>query len=800
MIGNFIRVALRNFYKRKFFFLINLLGISIGFASYIILYLFTATEEQHDQFHANKDLIYRVKASRYHKNVLSREMVDVNLAAGPDAWESFPEVDRYVQLVKVTSVVKYKDEWFKTEKSAYSSADFFKIFSFPLLQGNDSLVLSRPFTAAISQSFAKKIFKDEDPVGKTINYKGRFDYEITGVFADMPLNSHMDFDLLLSFESYKKIVRKSILNEPWRWDGFVTYLMVKAGANASDLEEKFPKLIEEKTGEWLRNTDQQLKLTLQPLTSIYLHSNFNGELKSNGDAKLVLYLRLIAGSILLLAWINYISLSTAKSLERAREVGVRKVLGSDQRQLMGQFLAESFLINILALLVSSVWIATAGQYWPAYGIRFDQFQLLSVPQWVWLIVVLFGGSLLSGLYPAVVLSGFNPAKVLKGTSTGTANGINVRRFLVSLQYVCSLVLVMWIYTAGKQIQHLRNQPLGFDSSSRLIIRDSEVYDSSYTRGVEKFKQEVVRLANVEGMTYIETLPGENIRVYANGVRRMKADTSDVNSFSYVRVDNHFADVLQLKVIAGKFFTETSRKQKEVVINQSAAKRLGFTNFEDAIQEEIYFRDDTVRIIGVLRDFYFHSPKSELKPLIFQYDPRQGNHYIVSVSNQNMKDVIAEAGKLFGKIFPGQPFHYQFLDQYFEQQYQADQNFEDALFFFSGLSIWITSLGLMGMAAYSTTIRRKEISIRKVLGSTSLQVLLLFWLDYFKMVLISAILAIPAAWYIADSWLMGFSLRIELSPWLFTAPILILIISTVLAVAVQTIKAAWANPVDGMRYE
>jgi len=800
MIRNFLLVALRNFLRKKFFYTINLLGISIGLSTFIILFFFTGKEEQYDKFHSNKDKIFRIKANRFHNDVLTREMVNVCFAAGPEMKENFPEVERYVQMMKTISIVRHKEDWHKTEKSCYASEDFFKIFSFQLLIGNDSLALNRPHTAVISQSFANKVFKDEDPIGKTINYRGRFFYEITGVFADMPANSHMDFELILSFESYKLIANKFVLEEPWRWDGFVTYLLLKPKASAKALEEKIPTLIEAKTGDWLRNTNQKLIFELQPISSVHLTSDFDGEWKANGDEKLILYLRLIAGSILLLAWINFISLSTAKSLERAREVGVRKTLGGDRGQLIGQFLAEAFLLNLTGLIMALILIMICEFYWPEHIAVFANFKFLSLAQWIWLALIVFGGSFLSGVYPALVLSGFNPALVLKGSFSKTTRGTQVRRILVIAQFVCSLVLVIWIYTASKQLQYLQDQPLGFEQNAKLVIDDSEVYDSLYARGVEVFKKEAIRLVGVEGLSYVESLPGELITPYANSVRRLRADTSDVNSFSYLRVDDHFADVLGLKVTSGSFFSETSTKKEEIVVNESAARLLGFSNFDDAIQEEIYFRDDTVRIIGVLQDFYFHSPKDEIKPLIFQFDPTYGNHYILTVSGSNSTGVIESVQKLFLESFPGQPFRYQFLDEHFQRQYQADQTFERALLFLSSLSIWITCLGLIGMVAYSTSTREKEISIRKVLGSSSMEVLWLFWLDYIKLIILSAFLAIPIAWYLTSHWLTGFNLRVDLSLSIFVLPVILLILITLLVISIQTIKAARANPIEGIRHE
>lgn len=800
MIVTLFQGVLRSFYRRKYFFLLNLTGLSFGFAAFLILWITTTAEEQYDQFHTKKDRIVRIKASRFHKNVLSREMAAACFASGPDITEAFAEVERYVRMVPAVSLIRHHDTWFKTEKAAYVSEDFFNIFSFPLMKGSDSLVLTRPHTLALSESFAKKVFGDDDPVGKIVNYKGRFDYEVTGVFADFPENSHLDLDLLLSFESYMKIVNRLVLEEPWRYDGAFTYLLLAPGTSIKSLEEKLPVLIEEKTGEWLRNTDQSLELSLQPLTSIHLHSNFSDEWKTNGDGKLVLYFKLIAVGILLLAWINYISLATAKSLERAREVGIRKVMGSNRRQLILQFLAESVLLTLVALTGAIVLVVVLSAYWPEYGIKANQLNMLSIQHWTYGALVIFGGGLLAGFYPATVLSGFNPVTVLKGTFGSTAKGVLVRKTLVTVQFALSLILMIWIYAAGRQLQHIRQQELGFDKNLKLVVRDSEVYDSLFERRTNAFKAEVVRLPGIDKMTYVEALPGEKIRGYSNSVRRIKADTSDINAFSFIRVDENYADVLGMNLVAGRFFSETSIRRKEVVVNELACKQLGFTKPEDAVQEEIIFRDDTVRIIGVLHDFYFHAPREAVLPLIFQYDPRVGYHYILSIQNARPREIIQEVSKLFSEIFPGQPFQHKFLDEHYDRQYASDLRFEKALTFFTVLSVWITCLGLVALSVYTVTIRRREIGIRKVLGSSSRQVLLLFWKEYFWLIAGAIVIALPVSWYIINSWLADFYLRMEITPWLFTAPAVSLFFIMLITVAYQTIRAAWSNPVESIRHE
>ncbi len=800
MLRNFFKIAFRVFYRRKFFFLINLLGLSLGFASFLVLFFYTALEENYDVFHEHHKRIVRIKTIRETNTGEKREMAYTCYGCGPDITETFPEVEKYVRMSKASPLIRYGDRWFKSEKGLYASDDFFKIFSFRLLKGSDSLVLSKPYTMAISESFARKVFGDDDPLGKTVNYKGRFNFEITGVFADMPQNSHMDFEVVLSFETYKAIMRKDILEEPWRWDVVFTYLLLAPGASIQQLEQKFPALINEKTGEYLKKTDQKLKLELQPLASIHLTSHYDGEFRENSDSDLVLYLKSIALGILMLAWINYISLATAKSIERAREVGVRKVMGSYRWQLVTQFIGESLLLNILALLVALGIIALIKPYAPEYTKGVDQLHILTFSQWVTLIGGLVGGSLLSALYPALVLSGFQPTRVLKGSFTSTKSEKYLRKVLVTTQFIVSLVLVIWIYVIGQQIKTLRSQPLGFAQSARLVIRESQVYDSLFDRNSATFKTELARISGVEKVSHTLLTPGEQGLWYSSNVRWLNSPTTDVINLDFSRVDENFDAVLELKSLAGPGFKETSERKKEIMINASAVKALGFRNAEDAIQQRITFFNDTARIVRVLEDFLFYSPRENIKPLAFLFDPKVGVQYVASVEPTKIPSVVGDAQKLFVDIFPGQVFTYHFLDDHYNKQYAADLGFEKALSFFSGMSVWITCLGLMGMAAFTTQARKKEIGIRKTLGASSTSVLMLLWRDYIVVILISAAIATPVAWYIAHEWIASFSVRLTLTPWLFAIPVIALLIVTLLTVAFQTIRAALANPVESIRYE
>ncbi len=799
MISNFLRVAIRNIQRRKSYFLLNLLGLSIGFAAFITLYLFTAYEQSYDQF-GNADRIFRLTNMRVNQDGSVLESVYAPFAAGPDIISTFPEVEQQVRMVKATSLIRYNDRWTKTEKAVYATPDFFRLFSIPLIKGNDSMAITSINTLAMSESFAKKVFGEEDPIGKLIDYKGRLMYEVTAVFKDLPGNSHMHFDIILSFKNFEAITRKDVLEEPWRWDIPVTYLKLRSVAQPDALQKKLSLLTEEKTGAYLRQVGQQLSLGLQPITSIHLTSRLEGEWEENGDGKLILYLSGIAFAVLLLAWINYISLSSAKAVDRVREVCIRKVLGSTRRQLILQLVGESLMLHSIAVGFAVLLIVASKTYWSEYSINPEVLVTLEVSQWLILVVILISGSLIAGLYPAIILSHIDPTVALKSAALSSSTGSSVRKVLVISQFSTSLVLIIWITVVAIQVRFIREQPLGYEADARVVIQDSEVYDSLYNRNVEIFKRELARIAGVKGVSYCDRLPGDRGLAYSSNVRTVHANAETAITLEFIVVDENVDVVYGLKALAGPGLKENSEKRKEIILNRSAARAVGFQNPEDAINERILFFNDTAKIVRVVEDFHFYSPRETIKPMAFLFIPDRGFYFTMNVEQSKTEEVISAAEKLFQNIFPGQPFSASLLTDHVDAQHKAELTFEKALFFFSALSVWITCLGLIGMAAYTTRSRKREIGIRKTLGSTSAEVVLLLWKDHFKVVMVSALIAIPVAWYVTNHWLLDFASRIELTLMFFIVPVLALLLVTLLAVSFQTLKAALTNPVESIRHE
>ena len=796
---NFL-LAFRALLKNRVYSIINVAGLSIGISAFLLIWLYVEHERAYDLFHKDVNRIFRVQQNRVNQGEVTAKSVAGCAAIGPEMKANFPEVEYYVRIFKTSPVILYQGEGSKEDRACYASEDFFRVFSFKLKEGVDSLVLKRPYTAVVSSSFAKRVFKDIDPIGKSISIRGRWDVEITGVYEDMPANSHMKFDLMISFATYEKRGNKLIFEEPWRWDGFITYIKLNEHADYKLTEAKLPALVEAQTGVWLKETNQTMEEYLQPLTSLHLYSNFDGELETNGDHQQVFYLTLVAVFILFIAWLNYISLATAKSLERAKEVGVRKVLGSFRLQLIAQFLSESFVLNVISSVIATMIVFLFLPYFTKLIGRSILFSEMNLRFWCILLFVSIGGAFISGLYPAFVLSGFKPALILKGKFVSSSSGRLVRKGMVLIPFATAIILLSCLYIVHNQIAFLRQQQLGFDMKQKLVLRDSEVYDSLYDSRTVSFRNELVRIPGIEKMSYISVVPGTPITSYANSVRKISDDDSKANQYKFIWVDEHFINVLGLNLVSGRIFTANDTSRSTLIINQLAAKNLGYQKSEEAIGGKISFMDDTCTVVGVVNNFHHESPKNPFLPIIYSFRPDGGVFYLVPIETTSAKATVEKVEALFNSIFPGQPFSYFFLDEKYDSQYQRDIQFGKVIGLFAALLIFVTALGLFGLSAYTASVRTKEIGIRKVLGASENSIVLMLCKEYLILIFIASLLAMPAAWYVMDMWLGLFAMKVNLTAWMFIFPSLGIVAVTLLTISFQTIKAAFTNPAETLRSE
>ena len=800
MIKNYFTAVLRYVFRNKGFTFINIFGLAIGMMACMLITQYVLHEFSYDDFHEKKARIFRMQQDRYENGILATRWAAGCAGIGPDMKANFPEVEAYVRLKGTDALFSVGDVYFKENSIYYASEDFFKIFSFKLISGEDSSVLKDPFKIVLSQSLAKKYFGKENPLGKIVKIDGKHDYQVTGVFEDLPANTHMQINALMSFITLTKLWNDPVMS--WSWDGFLTYVLLHPQATAQAVEAKIPALAEKQAGEEMKRFNAGIAFNMQPITDIHLDSNFMMEFKPNGNRQSTYFLSIVAILILVIAWINYINLSTAKSIERAREVGVRKVMGSFRAQLIQQFLLESLLLNVVAVVISIVLVVLLT---PAFseltGRALDYLLFKQKMFWVWTGVLIFGGALLSGIYPAFVLSSYKPVEVLKGRFKNTFSGVRFRKGMVVVQFVCSITLIVGTFTVYRQIQFMRNQSLGINIDQTLVINSPSVVDSTYQKKFQVFKQQIKQHPEVVAVTASSEVPGRQPWWNAGGIRRLSQLESEAKQYRVIMMDHDFISSYGLSIIAGRDFSgEIVKENDNVLMNESAYKLMGFKKPEEALNDQIYFWGDTFRIVGIVKDYHQESLKKAYEPLIFRYDVSPDGFYSIKFNTANAKESIVKFEESWKAVFPGNPFVHFFLDDHYNQQYQSDQQFGKVFGIFSSLAIFIACLGLFGLSSLTAIQRTKEIGIRKVLGASVHSILTLVGKDYLLLMLASVGVSTPLAWWIMNEWLSDFAYRINLEWWIFAIPSIVVVAIAFFTVSIHTLNAARINPTKSLRYE
>ncbi len=804
MLSNYLKIAWRSILRDKSFSLINIGGLAIGIAACLLILQYVAYERSYDQFHRNAGQIYRVKQDRFEKGVLATEWAAGAYAVGNTMKSTFPEVETYVKLTGGQSaVVEWQERQGKAEKMYFSSRDFFQVFSHPLLAGDPQTALAEVNTAVLSESLARTLFGTEEALGQTIRINRNRSCKITGVFKQFPGNTHLKADLMVSFETFRKQVNPN--NQPdrdpenaWNWDGCLTYLLLKPGTNANALEAKFPAFI----AQTQPDNKEGVGFSLQSLTDIHLYSHYMEEAELNGDGTTVSLLLGIAFFIIVIAWVNYINLATARAMRRAREVGVRKVVGSFRWQLIRQFLVESALLNAVAVVFA---LALVGFSLPMFNFFTGQeltFSLLvSAPFWAAMTALFAGGTLLSGAYPAFVLSGFRPIAVLKGNMRSSKEGVVLRKGLIVFQFAASIFLLAGTLTVFRQISFMRAQNLGLNIDQTVVLKPPPIRtDSTFERQTNAFKQEMLRESGIKSITVSSSVPGEAVRWNAGGIRLIGADESDSKQYRVIAVDYDFLNAYELKLAAGRTFSkEFGTDNRAVILNEAGLKLLGLAP-EAALGKQINFWGDTCSIVGIAENFHQQSLREAYEPLILQLRPEVRGKISIKTASGDVQKTLASLRQGWAKFFPGNPFEYFFLDEHFDDQYKADQRFGQVFGLFTLLAILVACMGLFGLASFTTTQRTKEIGIHKVLGASALQIVRMLYREFALLILLAFVLATPPAWYASGRWLQEYSFRIDIAWWQFALPFVAVLGIALLTVSFQSLKAALANPAHSLRSE
>ena len=800
MVKNYFIIAIRNLFRQKGYSILNISGLAIGLAAFILIVIYVVNELSYDKFHEKADRIYRVCVN----GMVAGDVLNVAVSAAPTAEamiRDIPEIINATRIDRFSQTVHfvYKDRMFFQDGLLFVDSTFFEIFSFELIRGNPKTALVKPYSFVLTKSTAGKYFGQEDPIGKTIRVNDKTNYTVTGIVADPPENSHFDFEVLASFTSQIKTNGKEAY-ENWGSLGLYTYVLLAKGANPDEVEKRFPAMYLQYMEDLSELENIKFEPYLQPLTSIHLHSNLMAEIETNSDIRYVYTFIAVAVFILLIACINFMNLSTARSMKRAREVGLRKVVGACRKQLVFQFIGESLILSFIGLIFALILVESV---LPVFNQLLELDLTLSLFSNADILVLLIGLAIIVGLiagsYPAFYLSAFQPVKVLKGTFTKSTKKSSVRNVLVIIQFTISVFLIISTGFVYNQLSFLRQKKLGFNKEHMVIIplRGDRLRDKA---GI--FKSEFLNLSCVSAISISRFVPGRDMDG-TGYIPEGYDENNPVIVFTNV-VDHDYISTMEMQIIEGRGFSkEYATDSSAVIINETLVKKLGW---DEPIGKKISGYNDTglfdLHVVGVVMDFHFRSLHDAVEPSLMYISPDNARNLNIRLHAGNVQQQISSLREKWQEIEASIPFDYYFLAEDFNNQYKAEQRIGEIFIFFTIIAILIACLGLFGLASYNAEQKTKEIGIRKALGSSVGSIVFMLSKQFTKWVFIANLIAWPLAWYFVSDWLGNFAYSIEIIDywWIFVVSTLLSIFIAVLTVTYQAIKAALTNPVDAIKYE
>lgn len=804
MLKNYIKIAFKSLLKNKGVTLINVLGLAMGLATCMLIVFYVADELSYDRYNTKADRIYRVNTDiKFGGNASSYAITPPPLAA--TLVNDFPEVESAARLMHDVGVrIKKGNENIQEDKVAYSDPGIFNIFTLPMIEGDAKTALKEPNTAVITETTAKRYFNNIHVIGKTLVVNNTLNYKITGVMKDVPGNTHFNFDFFLSMASKAE-------DKSQNWLNYVvsTYVLIKPNASAEKLAARLPAMVKRTFNSMNDQPDNNLdvltkqgnyiRMNLTPLTAIHLQSNKQYELGTNSSIQYVYIFGAVAIFILLLACINFMNISTARSANRAREVGVRKVLGSSRKNLITQFLTESILVTFLATIVA---VFAAWALLPLFNQVANKNLTVTPHLIMWLLpvllfVVLVIGTL-AGSYPAFFLSAFQPADVLKGKLSAGFKGSRLRNFLVVFQFSISIFLIVGTVVIYNQLHYIQSRDMGFNRNQVLIIKNAQVLDKQ----AKTLQQQVKQLSGVANATLSGFLPTKSNRAPDAVFSNRAVDAKSALFTEIWNVDEDYLNTMGMKVVKGRNFSKAlATDSSGVLINEAAAKMLGYYN--DPLTKKIYRPTSKgpaeYRVLGIVKDFNFNSLKENITPVVMFLSQDNGA-LSIRVNTKNYPAFVAQVEKMWKNLNPNEHFEYSFMDEDFDAAYRSEQRTGTLFLSFTTLAVIIACLGLFSLAAYAAEQRNKEIGIRKVLGASVSAIVTMLSKDFIKLVLISFAIAAPLAWFAMYKWLQGFAYRQEVQWWMLPAAGLGAVVIAFVTISSQSFKAAIANPVDSLKNE
>lgn len=801
MLSHYFKIGLRNLLRHKGYAAINIVGLSLGLTCFILILLFIQDELSFDRYHEKADRIYRLTEKIEPAEFSSSQPFSV----APTLVVEFPAMIehavRFFNLQAPTLTLENGPELrFNESRFFFVDSTVFEVFTFPFIKGDPATALHEPFSVVLTEGMAKKYFGNEEPLGKTLRFEGKHDLKVTGVVAEVPGNSHFKFDFLASFSTVTGI-QDGVKPEGWNWNPCWTYLLLRAGADPENLAERLPAFVKKFFPDNIR---EKTSLHLQALTDIHLYSHLDYEIEPNSSITYVYIFSAAAAFILLIACINYINLATARATRRAREVGMRKVLGANRLQLVRQFLGESFAISLLAVLLALPLADFSLPVLNAFLGREIDLDLVGNKLLMGSIIgtfVLMG--LVAGIYPAFVLSAFRPVQVLKSKLllNGSDWTVRIRKGLVVAQFAVSILLIVGTLVAYGQLKYLQQAKLGIDKDHVVMVN---IFRSNLASRYNDFKNRLLENKQVVQVSTSEDVPGSKCQTNPFKPEGL----TEFRQFQRLMVGHDFVETFNLELVAGRSFNRAypTDDSLAVMINETMVRHLGWGTPQEALGKGLSGRRRTQVVVGVLKDFHYTSLHNTIGPFVLDIADTEGQHnffdrYLaVRVAPENYRETIAYIEKVWTEFMPTRPFEFFFMDDALGKLYRAEENLSRLAGAFSAFALFVACLGLLGIASYMAETRTREIGIRKILGATAGSVIRLMSTDFLRLVFIALVIASPLAWYLTYTWLQNFAYHIEIRWYLFVVAGAVAIAMAFLTVSFHSLKAALTNPVHSLRNE
>ena len=804
MLRNYFKVGYRNLLKQKAYSVINIFGLGLGIACCLLIVLFVHDELSYDNYHEKRDRIYRLthgeRPLEGERGSSQAHWVWGNAPVGAALKEDFPEVEKIVQFSGRSDILLTNGERAYQEGGVlYADSTVFDVFSWKLIEGNPKTALAAPYSIVLTRSTARKYFGNEDPLGKMLKGSesaGRADagdYTVTGIMEDIPLNSHFRFNALLSMSTFRK--SRPDVFDAWGYVDFYTYFLVNDHFNVEAFNAKVPEFLKRR----LSDPNDRYTIHIEPMKDMYLRSAAERQPGETGSLSNIYVFSIIGIFILIIGIINFMNLATARSLERGKEVGIRKSIGAVRGSLISQFLGESFAIVLLAALVAVLMVTLALPYMADFtGKQLSIDGLLTWKELIVFFLALIGVGLLAGSYPSLVLSGFNPVSMLKGGAKMSGGGI-LRKVLVVFQFSLSVALISGTIVVYYQMSHLLNKQLGFDKEQMLVVDYN--YDNIVNSRSELLRTELQKLPSVSSVAFSRSVPGS---YYPHAGTEIETPDGELKGMGQpiFQVGLDFVSHFGLELVAGRTYSREhpTDSMQALIVNEAAARQYGYANPADIVGKKFSQWGRSGLVIGVVKDFNFASLHRNIEPLTLPFEAYASRYVTIKIKPTDLQRTVQQVGEVWKRVVPHRPYLYSFLDDDFNRQYTSDFMFRRLFTTFACLAIFIACLGLLGLATYMAQQRTKEIGIRKVLGADVRSIVALLSRDFIMLVLIAILIASPVAWYAMNQWLQGFAYRISIQPWVFLLAGAIAVVIALLTIGYQSVKSALVNPASSLKSE